>query len=83
MNLNELTNALKPVFASGEDVEIKVVKKGKEPQQGVGFMSDSTMVVVEDGGDMVGKVVKAKVNNILQTSAGRIVFCRIGEKKAE
>ena len=83
LNLNDLTNALKPVFASGEDVEIKVVKKGKEPQQGVGFMSDSTMVVVEDGGDMVGKVVKAKVNNILQTSAGRIVFCRIGEKKAE
>lgn len=82
LNLNELTNALKPIFVSNEDIEIKVVKRGKEERQGVGFMSDGTMVVVEDGGEMVGQVVKAKVSNILQTGAGRIVFCRIGEKKA-
>ena len=81
LNLNDLSNALKPIFVSGEDVEIQIVKKGKEPYQGVGFMSDGTMVVIEDGGDHVGEVVKTKVNNILQTGAGRIVFCRIGDKK--
>ena len=81
LNLNDLSNALKPIFVSGEDVEIQIVKRGKEPRQGVGFLSDGTMVVIEDGGDHVGEVVKTKVNNILQTGAGRIVFCRIGEKK--
>ena len=81
LNLNDLSNALKPIFISGEDVEIQIVKKGKEPHQGVGFLSDGTMVVIEDGGDHVGEIVKTKVNNILQTGAGRIVFCRIGEKK--
>ena len=81
LNLNDLSNALKPIFVSGEDVEIQIVKKGKEPYQGVGFMSDGTMVVIEDGGDHVGEVVRTKVNNILQTGAGRIVFCRIGDKK--
>ena len=83
LNLNDLSNALKPIFVSGEDVEIQIVKRGKEPYQGVGFMSDGTMVVIEDGGDHVGEVVKTKVNNILQTGAGRIVFCRIGEKKED
>ena len=81
LNLNDLTNALKPIFVSGEDVEIQIVKRGKEPYQGVGFMSDGTMVVIEDGGDHVGEIVRTKVNNILQTGAGRIVFCRIGDKK--
>ena len=81
LNLNDLSNALKPIFVSGEDVEIQIVKRGKEPYQGVGFMSDGTMVVIEDGGDHVGEIVKTKVNNILQTGAGRIVFCRIGDKK--
>jgi uncharacterized protein YacL len=81
LNLNDLSNALKPIFVSGEDVEIQIVKRGKEPRQGVGFLSDGTMVVIEDGGDHVGEVVKTKVNNILQTGAGRIVFCRIGDKK--
>lgn len=81
LNLNDLSNALKPIFVSGEDIEIQIVKRGKEPQQGVGFFTDGTMVVIEDGGGCVGKVVKAKVNNILQTGAGRLVFCRIGDRK--
>lgn len=81
LNLNDLSNALKPIFVSGEDIEIQIVKKGKESFQGVGFFTDGTMVVIEDGGDHVGEKVKAKVNNILQTGAGRIVFCRIGDKK--
>ncbi len=81
LNLNDLANALKPIFISGEDIEVKVVKKGKEPCQGVGFLSDGTMVVVEDGGDRVGETVMTTVSNILQTGAGRMIFCRIGDKK--
>lgn len=81
LNVNDLVNALKPIFVSGEDIEVKIVKKGKEPCQGVGFLSDGTMAVVEDGGDHVGDTVMAKVSNILQTGAGRMVFCRIGDKK--
>ena len=81
LNLNDLANALKPIFISGEDIEVKIVKKGKEPCQGVGFLSDGTMVVVEDGGEHVGETVMTTVSNILQTGAGRMVFCRIGDKK--
>lgn len=81
LNLNDLANALKPIFISGEDIEVKVMKKGKEPCQGVGFLSDGTMVVVEDGGDHVGETVMTTVSNILQTGAGRMIFCRIGDKK--
>lgn len=83
LNINDLANALKPVFISGEDLEIKITKKGKEAHQGVGFLSDGTMVVIEDGGEYVGKTVKTKVSNILQTGAGRMVFCRIGIDKAD
>lgn len=84
LNLNDLVNALKPIFISGEDIEVKIVKKGKEPCQGVGFLSDGTMVVIEDGGDHVGETVMTTVSNILQTGAGRMIFCRIGDnKKAE
>lgn len=81
LNLNDLANALKPIFISGEDIEVKIVKNGKEQCQGVGFLSDGTMVVIEDGGDHVGETVKTTVSNILQTAAGRMIFCRIGEKK--
>jgi len=81
LNLNDLANALKPIFISGEDIEVKIVKKGKEPCQGVGFLSDGTMVVIEDGGDHVGETVITTVSNILQTGAGRMIFCRIGDKK--
>ncbi len=81
LNINDLVNALKPIFLSGEDIEVKIVKKGKESCQGVGFLSDGTMVVIEDGGDHVGETVRTRVSNILQTGAGRMVFCRIGEKK--
>ncbi|MFZ5953288.1 MAG: PIN/TRAM domain-containing protein [Candidatus Rifleibacteriota bacterium] len=81
LNLNDLANALKPIFISGEDIEVKIVKKGKEQCQGVGFLSDGTMVVIEDGGDHVGQTVKTTVSNILQTGAGRMIFCRIGDKK--
>ena len=77
LNLNDLMNALKPIFASGEDVEIKVIKVGKDPLQGVGYLSDGTMVVVEDGAEYLGKKVNTTVANILQTPAGRMIFSRV------
>lgn len=81
LNINDLVNALKPIFVSGESIELKIVKKGKDACQGVGFLSDGTMVVVEDGGDHVGQTVTTTVTNILQTGAGRMIFCQIGNKE--
>jgi len=81
LNLNDLMNALKPILLSGEDVEVHIIKVGKESNQGVGFLSDGTMIVVEDGGDSIGKKVMTTVTNILQTAAGRMIFTRIGGKK--
>jgi len=80
LNLNELMNALKPIFISGEAVEIQIIKAGKEPGQGVGFLSDGTMIVIEDGGGRVGQKVMTTVTNILQTAAGRMIFTRINPK---
>jgi len=77
LNLNDLMNALKPIFVSGEEVDVQILKPGKEQGQGVGFLSDGTMIVVEDCGNQVGKKVKTTVTNILQTTAGRMIFSRI------
>ncbi len=74
LNVNELSNALKPVVVPGEELEIEVLREGKEPRQGVGYMEDGTMVVVEDGVSYIGKRITIVVTSILQTPAGRIVF---------
>ena len=76
INLNDLANALKPVFLPGEQVEVRLVKTGEEPGQGVGYLEDGTMVVVEGGRDHVNKQVLIAVTSVLQTSAGRMVFGR-------
>lgn len=76
INLNDLANALKPVFLPGEQVEVRLVKAGEEPGQGVGYLDDGTMVVVESGRDHVNEVVTISVTSMLQTSAGRMVFGR-------
>lgn len=81
LNLNDLMNALKPIFVSGEEIDIQLIRPGKEPGQGVGFLSDGTMIVVEDGGAAVGQRVTTTVTNILQTSAGRMIFARINPKQ--
>ncbi|MBI3039329.1 TRAM domain-containing protein [bacterium] len=81
LNLNDLVNALKPIALSGEEVEIQIIKPGKESGQGVGYLTDGTMVVVENGGPSIGKKVVTVVTNILQTSAGRMIFSRIPTKK--
>ncbi len=74
INLNEVANALKPIFLPGEQVDVSLVKPGEEASQGVGYLDDGTMVVVEGGRDHVGKMVHILVTSVLQTSAGRMVF---------
>ncbi|HIP93462.1 MAG TPA: TRAM domain-containing protein [Desulfurobacteriaceae bacterium] len=74
LNLNDLINALKPNFVVGEDLSVSLVKKGKDKNQAIGYLNDGTMVIVDNAGDKVGKKVNIEVTNILQTSAGRIVF---------
>ena len=74
INLNEIANSLKPVFLPGESVKVKVVKAGEGPGQGVGYLDDGTMIVIEDGRSKIGKDVQITVTSMLQTSAGRMVF---------
>jgi uncharacterized protein YacL len=74
LNLNDLANALKPVFLPGEVVEVRLVKPGEEAGQGIGYLDDGTMVVVEAGRDHLNQNVKITVTSVLQTSAGRMVF---------
>ncbi len=77
LNLNELANAIKPQVLPGEPLAIEIVKRGEAAGQGVGYMADGTMVVVEEAADRVGEEVAAVVTNSLQTSAGRMIFARI------
>ena len=74
INLNDLSNSLKPVFLPGEHVEVRVIKQGEEAGQGVGYLEDGTMVVIEGGRDYVNQNIMANVTSVLQTSAGRMVF---------
>ncbi len=76
INLNDIANALKPVFLPGEHVAVKIVKAGEEPGQGVGYLDDGTMIVVEGGRDFQGQTVNIVVTSVLQTSAGRMIFGR-------
>lgn len=80
LNINELSNSLKPVVLPGEKMNIFLVKEGKERSQGVGYLDDGTMVVVEDGRPVVGRRVEVHVNSILQTSAGRMIFAALRNK---
>ena len=77
INLNDLANALKPVFLPGEHVDVRIVKTGEEPGQGVGYLDDGTMVVVEGGREHINESVTIVVTSVLQTSAGRMVFGRV------
>ncbi len=76
INLNDLSNALKPVFLPGETVDVKIVKPGEAVGQGVGYLDDGTMIVVEGGREHLNRNVKIAVTSVLQTSAGRMVFGR-------
>ncbi len=76
VNLNDLANSLKPIFLPGEQIEVRVVKAGEEPGQGIGYLDDGTMVVVEAGREHINEQVSIAVTSVLQTSAGRMVFGR-------
>lgn len=76
LNLNELANALKPVVLPGELLETRVIKEGKEYNQGVAYLDDGTMVVVEQGRHLIGQTVRVLVTSVLQTAAGRMIFAK-------
>ncbi|PJZ27325.1 hypothetical protein CH352_09615 [Leptospira hartskeerlii] len=76
LNLNTLANALKPVVLPGEELAIQVIKEGKDENQGIGYLEDGTMVVIENGGHLVGKEVKVTVTSIIQTAAGKMIFTK-------
>ncbi|MCS7040848.1 MAG: PIN domain nuclease, partial [Caldilineales bacterium] len=74
LNLNDLANAMKAIYLPGEHLRLRVIQEGKEVDQGVGFLEDGTMVVVENGSRYIGKDVDLTVTKVLQTSAGRMIF---------
>ncbi len=77
LNINELANAVKSVVLPGELLRINVIQEGKESGQGVGYMDDGTMVVVENGKDYIGEYMDVNVTKVLQTAAGRMIFARV------
>lgn len=77
LNINELANAVKPVALPGEEMTIQIVKEGKEPSQGVGYLDDGTMIVVEGGRKLLGETAEITVTTVLQTAAGRMIFARL------
>jgi len=76
INVNDLAQALRPVVLPGEEMELKVIRPGEEQGQGVGYLDDGTMVVVEQGRELIGQKVTLVVSNVYQTSAGRMIFGR-------
>ena len=87
LNLNTLTNVLKTIVLPGEEVDINIVKEGRDENQGIGYLVDGTMVVVENGERYIGQQARVVVNSVIQTSAGKLVFTRfekaLGEFDAE
>lgn len=77
LNVNDLANALKPIVIPGEYMDVQIIKEGKESSQGLGYLDDGTMIVVENGKDFIGKNVHTIVTSVLQTSAGKMIFTRI------
>ncbi len=75
INIHSLSNALKPLMQAGEFIKIKIQRYGKEPRQGVGYLDDGTMVVVNGGGNYIGETIDAKVLSVKHTTSGRMIFC--------
>lgn len=76
LNINELANAVKPIVLPGEDMIVSVVKEGKENNQGLAYLDDGTMIVIENGRDLIGKTVTVIVTTALQTAAGKMIFVK-------
>jgi uncharacterized protein YacL len=80
LNMNELAAALKPAILPGEQLNIRIVKEGKEYGQGIGYLDDGTMVVVDDSKKLIGKTVDVVVTSLLQTTSGRMIFGKLKEQ---
>lgn len=80
VNMHALSNALKPLMQAGEFIKIKIQRYGKEPRQGVGYLEDGTMVVVNGGGDYIGEIIEARVLSVKHTTSGRMIFCNASEE---
>ena len=76
LNINELANSVKPVLLPGEELRVAVIREGRETHQGVGYLEDGTMIVVENGRRLIGETVDVAVTSALQTNAGRMIFAR-------
>jgi uncharacterized protein YacL len=76
LNINDLANALKPIVLPGEELKVQVIKDGKEHNQGVAYLDDGTMIVIEGGREYIGGKVEVLVTSVLQTSAGRMIFAK-------
>lgn len=83
LNINELANAVKSVVLPGERLTLNIIQEGKEVGQGVGYMDDGTMVVVENGKEYIGEYMEVTVGKVLQTAAGRMIFARVEEEKKD
>ncbi len=79
LNVNELANAMKPVVLPGEQMVVKIIREGKEPGQGVGYLDDGTMIIVDGGQRMINSTVDVIVTSVLQTTAGRMIFTELKE----
>jgi len=80
INIHMLSNALKPITQAGESINIKIQRYGKEARQGVGYLEDGTMVVVNGGAEFIGETIKAFVLSVKHTSSGRMIFCNAAEE---
>jgi uncharacterized protein YacL len=80
LNINELANALKPVVLPGETMRVFILKEGKEYNQGVAYLDDGTMVVVDNARKMISKTIDIAVTSVLQTTAGKMIFGRFDER---
>jgi uncharacterized protein YacL len=83
LNINQLSNALKPLVLPGEAMHVQILKEGKEPGQGVAYLDDGTMVVVEEGKKIIGKELDVVVTSVLQTTAGRMIFARPKDEESD
>jgi uncharacterized protein YacL len=83
MNINTLANSLKPVALPDERLEVKIVKEGKEATQGVGYLDDGTMIVVDNGREHIGETLHVVVTSVLQTAAGRMIFTKLSSPHVE
>jgi len=83
LNINELANALKPIVLPGEIMKVFILKEGKEYNQGVAYLDDGTMVVVDNARKMIGKTIDVSVTSVLQTTAGKMIFGKWDEKRGE